>query len=284
MTFSVEQENALARARGMRADALGLGLRLPHQQAIVETAPRVDYFEIISENFLGAAPIPRERLAAIRARYPVVLHGVGLNLLGSAPLDDAYLDSLARLADELDAPFVTDHLCWTGAHGRSHHDLLPTPYVPELVEFAAERAHAVQKRLGRPFGLENLSSYVAFAESTMSEAAFHASVVREARCWSLLDVNNIWVSSVNHGFDADAYLAHVDFSRVLHAHLAGHTRQADGTLVDTHDRAVTADVWSLYRRAWKLGGPFPTMIEWDASIPPLADVLAELAKVEEARA
>ncbi|HEX7665850.1 MAG TPA: DUF692 domain-containing protein [Polyangiaceae bacterium] len=284
MTISETEREALARARRIPADALGLGLRLPHQRAILETAPKLDYFEIISENFLGPSPIPRRRLDEIRARYPVVMHGVGLNILGHAPLDETYLDSLARLADEIDAPFVTDHLCWSGAHGRRHHDLLPTPYVPELVEFAAERAHAVQKRLGRPFGLENLSSYVSFAESTMSEAEFHAAVVRSAGCWSLLDVNNIWVSSVNHGFDADDYLAHVDFSRVLHVHLAGHTREDDGTLVDTHDRAVTADVWALYRRAWKRGGPFPTMIEWDANVPPLADVLAEIEKIEEARA
>lgn len=284
MATTDEEQDSLARARGVRADALGLGLRLPHQRAILETAPAIDYFEVISENFLGASPIPRERLAAIRARYPVVMHGVGLNLLGHAPLDDAYLDSLARLADDLDAPFVTDHLCWTGAHGHGHHDLLPTPYVPELVELAAERAHTVQKRLDRPFGLENLSSYVSFAESTMSEAEFHAAVVREADCWSLLDVNNVWVSSVNHGFDADAYLAHVDFSRVLHVHLAGHTKETDGTLVDTHDRAVGEDVWALYRRAWKLGGPFPTMIEWDANVPPLADVMKELAKITTVRA
>jgi uncharacterized protein (UPF0276 family) len=212
-----------------------------------------------------------------------VLHGVGLNLLGHAPLDDHYLDALCRLADYVDAPFVTDHLCWTGAHGISHHDLLPTPYRPELVEFAAERADAVQRRLGRPFGLENLSSYVEFRSSTMTEWEFYTRVVREAGVWFLLDVNNIYVSSQNHGFDPDAYLTAVDFSRVLQVHLAGYTREPDGTLVDTHDHHVSDPVWALYRQAWKLGGPFPTLIEWDARIPPMPELIAELERAKQVR-
>ena len=265
-------------------DALGLGLRIPHYGYLFENAPEVGYFEIISENFLGRAPLPRRNLARVRERYPVVLHGVGLNLLGHAPLDERYLDDLCRLADEVDAPFVTDHLCWTGAHGISHHDLLPTPYVPELVAFAAERAAYVQTRLGRPFGLENLSSYVELSRSTMTEAAFYAAVVREAGCHALLDVNNIYVSSQNHGFDPLAYLATIDFARVLQVHLAGHTREPNGTLVDTHDAPVCADVWDLYRAAWRLGGPFPTMIEWDDRLPDMPTLLAELAQVENVRA
>jgi uncharacterized protein (UPF0276 family) len=265
-------------------DALGLGLRLPHYSHLFEQWPEVGYFEIISENFLGSSLPPRQKLDRVRARYPIVLHGVGLNLLGHAPLDDAYLDALCRLADDVDAPFVTDHLCWTGAHGVSHHDLLPTPYRPELVAWAAERAHTVQRRLGRPFGLENLSSYVEFRSSTMTEWDFYARVVREAGCGFLLDVNNIYVSSQNHGFDPDAYLAAIDFSRVLQVHLAGHTREPNGTIVDTHDQAVSSAVWALYARTWKLGGPFPTLLEWDAKIPPMPEVLRELRKVKEMRA
>lgn len=264
-------------------EALGLGLRIPHYDYVFEHWPAVDYFEVISENFLGPARLPRQKLDRVRTRYPVVLHGVGLNLLGHAPLDEAYLDQLCRLADHLDAPFVTDHLCWTGAHGLAHHDLLPTPYVSDLVEYAAERAHAVQRRLGRPFGLENLSSYVQFERSTLTESEFYASVVREADCWFLLDVNNIYVSSRNHGFDPRAYLRDIDFSRVLQVHLAGFTEEPDGTLVDTHDHAVTSDVWSLYAEAWKLGGPFPTLLEWDARIPAMPDLLAELGKAEKVR-
>ncbi|MEO8875985.1 MAG: DUF692 domain-containing protein, partial [Polyangiaceae bacterium] len=251
MEISREATDRLRRARGIADDALGLGLRLPHYPLLIEREPAVDYFEIISENFMGPALAPRAKLERIRARYPVVLHGVGLNLLGHAPLDDAYLDSLCRLADAVDAPFVTDHLCWTGAHGVSHHDLLPTPYVPELVEMAAERAEHVQRRLGRPFGLENLSSYVAFKSSTMTEQEFYSAVIREADCWSLLDINNIYVSSQNHGFEADAYLAGIDFSRVLQVHLAGHTHEPDGTIIDTHDHVVADAVWALYGRAWK---------------------------------
>jgi uncharacterized protein (UPF0276 family) len=281
--LSAAADERLQRARGLHADALGLGLRVPHYAYVFENWPDVGYFEVISEDLLGTAPTPRHRVDRVRARYPIVLHGVGLNLLGHQPLDDVYIDALCRLADELDAPFVTDHLCWTGAHGVSHHDLLPTPYVPELVEWAAERAYAVQRRLGRPFGLENLSSYVEFGSSTLTEWEFYSAVVRESGCWSLLDVNNIYVSSQNHGFDPDAYLAAIDFSRVLQVHLAGHTREPNGTIVDTHDHPVASAVWALYARAWRLGGPFPTMIEWDACIPPMPDVLAELAKVEEAR-
>lgn len=264
-------------------DALGLGLRAAHYDHLFARWPEVGYFEAISENFLDPARPTAGRIDEVRARYPVVLHGVGLNLLGHAPLDERYLDALCRLADRVDAPFVTDHLCWTGARGVSHHDLLPTPYVPELLALAAERAAYVQRRLGRPFGLENLSSYVEFARSTMTEWDFYTGVVREAGCWFMLDVNNVFVSSVNHGFDPRAYLAAVDFSRVLQVHLAGHSVEPDGTLVDTHDHPVRDEVWALYADAWRLGGPFPTLIEWDDHIPEMPAVLDELAKAKRVR-
>jgi uncharacterized protein (UPF0276 family) len=265
-------------------DALGLGLRIPHYEHLFEHWPAVDYFEIISENFLGSALPPQQKLEKVRSRYPVVLHGVGLNLLGHAPLDDRYLDAVCRLADEVDAPFVTDHLCWTGAHGVTHHDLLPSPYVADLVAFAAERAAAVQRRLGRPFGLENLSSYVEFEQSTMTEWEFYSSVVRESGCSYMLDVNNVYVSSQNHRYDPVEYLRAIDFERVLQVHLAGHTREPGGTIVDTHDKPVADAVWSLYRTAWELGGPFPTLLEWDEHIPPLPEVIAELHRARLVRA
>ena len=233
---------------------------------------------------MNGAALPLLHLERIRQRYPIVLHGVGLNLLGEAPLDEAYLDRLARLADAVDAPFVTDHLCWTGAHGVSHHDLLPTPYVPELVELAAERARHVQDRLGRPFGLENLSTYLEFRRSTLTEWEFYTSVVKSSGCWFMLDVNNIYVSSVNHGFDPLDYLRAIDFDRVLQVHLAGHTREPNGTIVDTHDQPVCAEVWRLYADAWRMGGPFPTLLEWDGNIPPLPEVIAEVELALEARA
>lgn len=265
-------------------DALGLGLRPAYYPYLFAHWPEVGYFEVISENFLGDAPIPLARLDAVRARYPVVLHGVGLNLLGHAALDESYLDALCRLADRVDAPFVTDHLCWTGAHGVSHHDLLPAPYTPELAELAAERARYVQRRLGRPFGIENLSSYVELQRSTMSEWDFYATVVREAGCWFMLDVNNVYVSGRNHGFEPEDYLRAIDFSRVLQVHIAGHSREPDGTLVDTHDHPVPDAVWSLYKRAWAMGGAFPTLLEWDDRIPPMPEALAELARAREVRA
>lgn len=264
-------------------DWLGIGLRPAHYPYIYEHSPPVDYFEIISDNYIGPAPAPLGHLKRIRERYPVVLHGVGLNLLGHAPLDSAYLDQIARLADLVDAPFVTEHLCWTGAHGISHHDLLPVPYVPELVDLAAERAAQVQARLGRPFGLENLSSYVSFNASTMTEQEFYISAARRADCWLMLDINNVYVSSVNHGFDPRAYLDAIDYSRVLQVHLAGHTREPDGVIVDTHDRPVCDEVWDLYAYAWKRGGPFPTLLEWDAAIPPMPDVIREVEKARRVR-
>ncbi len=271
-------------APSIARDALGLGLRTAHYPHLFEHWPAVGYFEAISENFMGPALPPRQKLDAVRERYPVVLHGVGLNLLGPEPLDERYLDALCRLADRIDAPFVTDHLCWTGARELSHHDLLPVPYVPELVELAAERAAHVQRRLGRPFGIENLSTYVEFRRSTMTEWEFYTAVVRDAGCWFMFDVNNVYVSSQNHGFDPMDYLRAVDFSRVLQVHIAGHTREANGTLVDTHDHPVLPAVWGLYAEAWKLGGPFPTLLEWYERIPPMPEVLAELAKCLEVRA
>lgn len=243
----------------------------------------MDYFEIITENVLGDAPLPRRRLDRVRQRYPVALHGVGLNLLGCEPLDERYLDRLCRLADEIDAPFVTDHLCWTGARGISHHGLLPVPHVPELVELAAERAREVQRRLGRPFGLENLSSYVEFERSTMTEWDFYAAVVRESGVWFMFDINNVYVSSQNHGFDPEIYLHAIDFTRVLQVHIAGHTREPSGTIVDTHDASVVDEVWALYAKAWQLGGPFPTLLEWDDRIPEMPALVDELSRAKRFR-
>lgn len=264
-------------------DAVGVGLRPVHYPYIFEHEPDVGFFEILTENFLAAPPTVGRNLERIRERYRVVLHGVSLNLLGHAPLDDAYLDEVRRLADLVDAPFVTDHLCWSGAHGIAHHDLLPTPYTDDLVDLAAERARDVQERLGRPFGLENLSSYVEFRDSTMTEWEFYTRVVEQAECSFMLDINNVYVSSVNHGFDAAAYLDAIDFSRVLQVHLAGHTRQPDGVIIDTHDHPVCDEVWTLYARTWKQGGPFPTLIEWDAAIPPMSELLDEVSKARRVR-
>lgn len=270
-------------AASFSREALGLGAKPAHYDALLAGEPRVGFLEALSENFLGDAPVPRARLSKLRERYPVVLHGVGLGLLNPEPPSEAHLDALCRLADALDAPYVTEHLCWTGAGGVSHHDLLPVPYVPELVELAAERAAYVQKRLGRPFGLENLSTYLELERSTMSEWDFYTRVAREAGCGLLLDLNNIYVSSHNHGLDAREYLDAVDWSRVLEVHLAGPSEEPDGSLVDTHATAVREPVWALYREAWRRGGPFPTLLEWDEQLPSWPALLAELDRARAER-
>lgn len=264
--------------------ALGIGLRPVHYADICQHWPELDFFEVISENYLDPGSPASGHLARIAERYPIVLHGVTLNLLGHEPLDEGYLDRLCSLADRIGASYVTDHMCWTGVHGVTHHDLLPVPYREELVELAAERACYVQRRLGRPFGLENLSSYVEFDDSTMTEWEFYTRVVREADCWFMLDINNVHVSSVNHRFDARTYIDAVDFARVLQVHLAGHTREPNGIIVDTHDRAVCDDVWELYAHAWRRGGPFPTLVEWDSEIPAMSAVIAELDRARRVRA
>lgn len=265
-------------------DALGVGLRVPHYEHVLSTQPQVDYFELLSDNYFVPGAPPRAYASRVGERYPLVLHGVGLNLLGHEPLNDAYIDAVAALADEHDAPFVSDHLCWSRAQAMNHHDLLPTPFTEAIVEYAAERARYVQERLGRPFALENLSSYVSFRESTLSEWDFYARVVEQAGVSFMLDINNIYVSSQNHGFEPERYLDAIDFKRVAQVHLAGHQVTPEGVIVDTHDRHVCDAVWQLYARAWKQGGPFPTLLEWDDAIPAFDVMLGELARAAEARA
>jgi len=261
-------------------DAVGVGLRPPHFQAALEATQEVDFLELVSENFLDPAGAPRRYLDSVKRHFPIVLHGVGLNLLGHAPLDERYLDALRELADFVDAPYVTDHLCWTAAHGMTHHDLLPMPYTEGLVEFAAERAAFVQERLGRPFGLENVSSYIEFTTSTLTESEFYTRVVKEASCWFMFDINNVFVSAHNHGYDPELYLDAIDFERVLQVHLAGHELTAAHGIIDTHDRAVDSAVWSLYKKAWQKGGPFPTLLEWDDKLPAFSVLTDEANKAK----
>lgn len=273
-----ESREALSR------DALGLALRVPHYTSVTREHPPVDYFELLTDNYLSPGTPARGYATKVGEAYPLVLHGVGLNLLGSEPLDETYLDAVAALAEAYHAPFVSDHLCWSRHQAMSHHDLLPAPYTEVIAEYAAERAAYAQRRLGRPLALENVSSYVTFRASTMTEWDFYARVVKGAGVSFMLDINNVYVSSQNHGFDAAAYLEAVDFDRVAQVHLAGHQHNADGVIVDTHDRPVVDAVWQLYRRAWKAGGPFPTLLEWDDAIPELLVVLAELERALEVRA
>jgi uncharacterized protein (UPF0276 family) len=261
----------------VRPEGHGVGLRPEHHDEVLAGAPGVDWVEVISENFMVAGGTPRRVLAEVRERYPVVLHGVSLSLGGVDPLEPGYLDALARLVREVDPAWVSDHLCFSRLGGHSGHDLWPIPYTEESLAHVAARVRAVQDRLGRRLLVENVSSYVAYRASTMTEWEFLAELARRADCGLLLDVNNVYVSARNHGFDPDVYLAALPAERIGQIHLAGH--QDLGThLLDTHDRPVCADVWQLYGRAVERFGAVPAMIEWDADIPPLARLVEELER------
>jgi uncharacterized protein (UPF0276 family) len=258
----------------------GLGLRLPHYQDVVEGAPRVDWWEVISENFLVAGGNPRRVLRQVCERWPVVLHGVSLSIGSVDPVDDDYLARLAALADEVDPPYVSDHLCWSALGGHSVHDLWPMPYTEEALDLVVDKVGRVQDRLGRRILLENPSSYVTFAASQLSEAEFLAELARRADCGILLDVNNVYVSSTNHGWDAQAYLAAMPPERVAQIHLAGHSDH--GThLLDTHDHPVCEAVWQLYGDAIAKFGTVSTMVERDDHIPALGELIDELDRARQ---
>lgn len=255
----------------------GLGLRPPHYEAILSGHPAVDWFEVLSENYLVAGGAPLYFLDRIAERYPVAMHGVSLSIGGSDELDRAYLRELRKLADRIQPRLVSDHLCWTGIDGAQLHDLLPLPQTEAAVHHVAARVRQVQDALARPLLLENVSSYLQFSHSTLSEWDFLVAVAEQADCGLLLDINNVYVNSVNHGFDAHRYLDALPVRRVKQIHLAGHSRSADGALlIDTHDQPVPEAVWSLYEYAVRRFGSVPVMIERDDRIPPLAELIDEL--------
>ncbi len=253
----------------------GLGLRPPHYEAILADRPAVDWFEVLSENYLVDGGKPLHFLDHIRADYPVVLHGVSMSIGSSAPLDFDYLEQLKALASRVEPLWISDHLCWTGIAGRHLHDLMPLPYTTEAIAHVVERVRRVQDFLGRQILLENVSSYVTYRDSEISEWDFLTAVSEAADCLILLDVNNIYVSSQNHGFDPLAYLDAMPAHRVQQIHLAGHTHN-ETLLIDTHDQPVPDPVWSLYGEALRRVGPVATMIERDDNIPPLDELVAEL--------
>jgi uncharacterized protein (UPF0276 family) len=253
----------------------GLGLRTAHYPDFLQSTPAVDWLELVSDNYLVAGGKPLAVLESIRARYPVALHGVSMSIGSPAGPDPQYLRDLARLVRRVEPMWVSDHLCWTGVQGRNLHDLLPLPYTEEALDTVVRNLGQVQDALGGPLLLENVSSYVAFADSQMSESAFLREVVQRSGCLVLLDVNNVFVSAVNHGTDPLAYLQDIPADRVRQIHLAGHTDHGDH-LIDTHDHPVVEGVWALYRAALERFGPVATMIERDDRIPPLAELLAEL--------
>ena len=253
----------------------GLGLRPEHYEEIAANPGRVGWFEALSENYMISGGNPLHWLDRIRRDYPVALHGVSLSIGSIDPLDLGYLDGLKALADRVQPMWISDHLCFTGLRGLNMHDLLPLPYTEEALDHVAERVKRVQDRLGRRLVLENVSSYVTYAASELSEWDFIAELARRSDCDILLDVNNVYVSAFNHEFDALAFLRGMPRERVRQFHLAGHTHKGSH-IIDTHDHPIVPDVWALYAEAVKLFPGVPTMIERDADIPPYAELLAEL--------
>jgi uncharacterized protein (UPF0276 family) len=255
----------------------GLGLRREHYAHVLAERPAVGWFEVISENFMVPGGNPRRVLEAVRRDYPVVLHGVSLSVGSIDPLNQRYLDDLAALARAVEPAWISDHLCWGSAHGIYAHDLLPLPYTEEALAHVAARVQAVQERLGRRILLENPSTYMVLAGGEMSEAEFLGELARRADCGILLDVNNVFVSAHNHGFDARAYVAALPAERIGQIHLAGHSADGD-LLIDTHDHPVRDEVWALYAHTVATVGARATMIEWDADVPAFEVLEAELAR------
>jgi uncharacterized protein len=253
----------------------GLGLRPQHYKSILDTNPNIDWFEIISENYMVPGGQPLRMLDAIRERYPVVMHGVSLSIASTSPMDMEYLSALKMLAKRTNPKWISDHLCWTGVHGVNLHDLFPVPYTEEALNHVVRRIAQVQDYLGTRIAIENVSSYITFEQSEMEEWDFVAEVARRADCWLLLDVNNVFVSGFNHDFSTHAFIESIPVDRVVQFHLAGHS-EGETYKIDTHDQPVCKEVWQLYERALKRFGPVTTMIERDDNIPPLEGLIAEL--------
>jgi hypothetical protein len=255
----------------------GLGLRPPHYPEFLERSVPVDFVEVISENFMVAGGRPLVVLEAIRERYPVALHGVSMSIGSAHGLNDEYLLNLKRLADRVQPLWVSDHLCWTGVAGFNSHDLLPLPYTQDAMNLVCANIMHAQDVLERPLVLENPSSYISFAGDETTEWEFLTEMCRRAGCELLLDVNNIYVSATNHGFDPLDYIAGIPADRVRQIHLAGHSQNGGGLLIDTHDHPVPEPVWELYDLVCQRIGRVATMIERDDNIPSLTTLLQELA-------
>jgi uncharacterized protein len=258
----------------------GLGLRTEHYHEVLENKPDVDWFEVISENYMVPGGKPLDFLTKIRANYPMVMHGVSLSIGSASPINKEYLRDLRALADRVEPAWISDHICWTGVHGKNMHDLLPLPYTEETVKHVVARVSQVQEALGRRLLLENVSSYASYVDSTMTEWEFITEIANAADCLLLLDVNNIYVSSFNHQFDAKAFIDGVPANRVQQIHLAGHSNHGD-YIIDTHDAPVIPEVWDLYGYAISQLGQISTMIERDDNIPALADLVEELQLARE---
>ena len=256
---------------------LGVGLRNEHFNHILAERPDVDWFEAISENFMDSGGRPGWVIRQIAEHYPIVLHGVSLSIGSTDPLNDDYLRKLRLLAEDVQARWVSDHLCWTGVLGINSHDLLPLPLNEETLAHVTARVHHVQEVLQRPLILENPSTYASFQASTMAEPAFLRALTQATGCGLLLDVNNVFVSCFNDGSDPLDYFDGFPFDRVVQMHLAGHTH-CGSYLLDTHDKPVTAGVWELFRLAWQKTGGVATLLEWDGDVPAFPRLHAEVLK------
>ncbi|MGD8785143.1 MAG: DUF692 domain-containing protein [Thioalkalispiraceae bacterium] len=256
----------------------GLGLRKEHYETVLAEQPKVDWFEIISENYMVDGGKPLDYLTRIREQYPMVMHGVSMSIGSTEPLNYEYLDQLKALIKRVEPAWYSDHLCWTGVNGINLHDLMPLPYTEEAIQHVAERVSQVQDYIGRQMLLENVSSYVSYSDSQMSEWEFLSEVAERADCLILLDINNIYVSAFNHKFDPYSYLHAIPGERVYQFHLAGHTHE-NNLIIDTHDHPIADPVFELYAAAVQRFGRVSTMIERDDQIPPLSELLDELEQV-----
>ena len=271
-------------SRGFAAPSVGVGFKPEHFEAIVETAPKLGFFEVHAENYMGAGGAPHRRLDKIRERYPLSLHGVGLSIGSPGPLDRAHLGRLAAVTGRFEPALVSEHLAWSTHEGAFFNDLLPLPYTGETLAQVTEHIDEVQNALSRTILLENPSTYVAFAESTWAETDFLREIARRAGCGLLLDVNNVFVSATNQGYDPERYLADFPFSAVGEVHLAGYAEDADDAglplLIDAHNSPVRDAVWALYAEVLRRLGPTPTLVEWDNDLPDWPTLLSEARRAE----
>jgi uncharacterized protein len=259
---------------------IGIGLRVPHYKDIFEKKPDIDWFEIISENFMVDGGKPLDNLYRILEHYHVVQHGVSLAIGSPNPLDFDYLKKLKDLTKITKTPWVSDHLCWGRLPGAHFHDLLPLPYTQEVIDYVAERARIVQDYLELPFALENLSSYVSFRKDEMTEWEFYGAVVEKANISMMLDVNNIYVSSRNHGFDPKMYYMSLPLDRVIQIHLAGH-RDYNAYVLDTHDNYVCDEVWKIYADVYPRTRGVSTLLEWDDHLISFQETWDEALKAKQ---
>lgn len=268
------------RFNGFSSLGIGIGLRVAHYEHILKEKPHIDFFEIISENFMLGGGRPLEILDEVLERYPIIQHGVSLYFGSLDPLDTKQIDALKKLAERTKTPFISDHLCWGSFDGSYSHDLLPLPYTKEAVVNTANRIRFVQDRLELPVAVENVSSYLEYTDSEMTEWEFLSEVCELADCGILLDVNNVFVSARNHSFDPIKYIENIPLERIAQIHIAGHSEQ-DGYLLDTHDNFVRQEVWQIYQSVIRKIGPTNTLLEWDAQIPDFEIVHQEALKASQ---